>query len=168
MQLGSGMGNSREDVTSQVGSASELSQHRNQNGYADNNGIDNAEAMHPKTAQPVTESDASDTDMRGSQGSASPQHESQKRKLDTIQGSQQAQGEEEESSAASPSTKPSLPQHEQMEPLEPLDISYSSTPASRRLKDVLMARLDGFVLTGRIQVVSLMIRVGRRLIPGWQ
>lgn len=58
-------------------------------------------------------------------------------------------------SGTSSDNNPSLPQHKQIQSVEPLDISYCATPATLRLKDVLVSRLDAAVLTGRIQVIDL-------------
>lgn len=49
--------------------------------------------------------------------------------------------------------KLTLPLHERIRHVEPLDISYTSTPASENLKDVLIARLQDIYEFGRIQVV---------------
>lgn len=48
-------------------------------------------------------------------------------------------------------------QHERIEPAQPLDISYLSTPASIRLRQVLVSRLETVSHSGRIQVVSLLL-----------
>lgn len=75
-----------------------------------------------------------------------------------IQNTERAERHEDEGkqgpSGTSSDSNPSLPQHKQIQSVEPLDISYCATPATLRLKDVLMSRLDAAVLTGRIQVVS--------------
>ena len=51
----------------------------------------------------------------------------------------------------------SVPQHEQLQavnPVEPLDIYYCSTPASVKLRSILVSRLTEVAMSGRIQVVS--------------
>eukprot|EP00536_Pseudo-nitzschia_multiseries_P007644 jgi/Psemu1/196088/e_gw1.181.26.1 len=48
-----------------------------------------------------------------------------------------------------------LPQHERIQHVEPLDINYRSTPASLKLRDVLISRLGLISPTGRIQVIDL-------------
>lgn len=65
--------------------------------------------------------------------------------------------EDEQNGDAGPSsseTKVTLPQHERIQEVEPLDISYVCTPASLKLKGVLVSRLIGATTSGRIQVVS--------------
>jgi hypothetical protein len=65
--------------------------------------------------------------------------------------------EDEQNGGAGPSsseTKVTLPQHERIQEVEPLDISYVCTPASLKLKGVLISRLIGATPSGRIQVVS--------------
>jgi hypothetical protein len=65
--------------------------------------------------------------------------------------------EDEHNGGAGPSsseTKVTLPQHERIQEVEPLDISYVCTPASLKLKGVLLSRLIGVAPSGRIQVVS--------------
>ncbi len=54
---------------------------------------------------------------------------------------------------------PTLPQHERIQEVEPLDISYRCTPASLKLKDMLLSRLSMATLTRRIQVVSYAFNV---------
>ena len=51
-----------------------------------------------------------------------------------------------------------LPQHERIQRVEPLDINYRSTPASLKLREVLISRLKLILPTGRIQVVSHLCR----------
>lgn len=65
--------------------------------------------------------------------------------------------EEEDKGDAGPSsseTKVTLPQHERIQEVEPLDISYVCTPASLKLKGLLVSRLMEAGPSGRIQVVS--------------
>jgi len=138
----------------------ERSRRRNQSTCSSN--ARNSAAKQSKTPRAVTESDASDTEMKWTQESTFTGGESgagegrlQKRKVETIEGP----GEEEEgkqgASGRSSEDSPSCPQHEQIRPVDPMDISYCATPASLRLKDVLLSRLDAAVHTGRIQVIDL-------------
>lgn len=140
----------------------ERSRRRNQSTCSSN--ARNSAAKQSKTPRAVTESDASDTEMKWTQESTFTGRESgagegslQKRKVETIEGP----GEEEEgkqgASGRSSEDSPSCPQHEQIRPVDPMDISYCATPASLRLKDVLLSRLDAAVHTGRIQVVSTIV-----------
>lgn len=66
--------------------------------------------------------------------------------------------EDQDSSGPSSEVKYSLPQHERIQAVEPLDISYLATPASIRLKELLMSRLEVAAPKGRIQVVSTRLR----------
>ena len=62
--------------------------------------------------------------------------------------------ESDQQSSASTDVKPSLPQHERIHEVNPPDISYRSTPASLKLRESLLSRLQLIAPTGRIQVVS--------------
>jgi hypothetical protein len=83
-------------------------------------------------------------------GSAKPS----KRKVGSLQRSGPVL-EQEQASESGPSceSNKSLPQHERIQEVEPLDISYSCTPASLKLKGVLVSRLSEVASSGRIQVV---------------
>lgn len=50
--------------------------------------------------------------------------------------------------------KLTLPLHERIRQVEPLDISYTSTPASENMREILVSRLRDIYEFGRIQVVS--------------
>lgn len=67
---------------------------------------------------------------------------------------QQEHSSEKSTSVTSSAQNSSLPQHEQIRQIQPLDITYCCTPASLRLKEVLVSRLSEAASTGRIQVVS--------------
>jgi hypothetical protein len=121
----------------------------------DNDGKKN-DVKHSRT---VTESDNSDTEIKGPPTSSVVKAEAKEGlrnwKVTTSIGS--IQGEDEGKpgpSEGSVNNSVSLPLHEQINPMEPLDISYSNTPQSLRLTGVLMQRLGVAMNTGRIQVVS--------------
>ena len=128
--------------------ASERSRRRHQSACTNNS--NNSAVMQQTTPRAVTESDASDTDTKLAQGSGEG-GKLQKRKIEKIEG----QGEEDQGpSGVNSVAGQSLPQHEQILPVDPMDISYCATPASLRLRAVLLSRLDAAVHTGKIQVVS--------------
>jgi hypothetical protein len=142
----------------------ERSRRRNKSAISNSARSEAVKQSQSQTPLAVTESDASDTEMKGAQkstlaggGSRAGENRLQKRKIETIEGSEKAEEEGKDgSSGRSSEGTPSLPQHEQIEqirPVEPMDISYSATPASLRLKGSLLSRLDAAIHTGRIQVV---------------
>ena len=61
--------------------------------------------------------------------------------------------QEEQSSSADP-TSESVPQHERLGEVEPLDISYVCTPATLKVKSLLLSRLSDSLPTGLLQVVG--------------
>ncbi len=115
-----------------------------------------------KAPRAVTETDARGSEVKGFQELPSSNRDNgigesrfQKRKVETMEGVEHDGGEGKQgSSGANSENNSSLPQHKQIQSVEPLDISYCATPATLRLKDILMSRLDAAVLSGRIQVVS--------------
>ena len=83
-----------------------------------------------------------------------------KRKIGALNRSGPVLEKDDESEQQGPATtsdeakKPSLPQHEQIqEEVMPLDVSYCCTPASVKLKNILVSRLMEAASWGRIQVV---------------
>lgn len=161
MQRESGMGINSRGAVSDVGAVldPDTSLRRKQ---SVNNSSTSVKQM--KAPRVMTENDSRDSQMKGSQERPQSYRENvtsesivHKRKLETL-GLGKSDEEEEEgkqgSSGSSAERHPSLPQHKQIQAVEPMDISYCATPATLRLKDVLMTRLDAVILTGRIQVVS--------------
>eukprot|EP00537_Pseudo-nitzschia_pungens_P000623 CAMPEP_0172370716 /NCGR_PEP_ID=MMETSP1060-20121228/39217_1 /TAXON_ID=37318 /ORGANISM="Pseudo-nitzschia pungens, Strain cf. cingulata" /LENGTH=955 /DNA_ID=CAMNT_0013096073 /DNA_START=204 /DNA_END=3071 /DNA_ORIENTATION=+ len=65
-----------------------------------------------------------------------------------------ASGDDQQSSESNIQSL-TLPQHERIQHVEPLDINYRSTPASLKLREVLISRLGLIAPTGRIQVIDL-------------
>jgi len=63
--------------------------------------------------------------------------------------------EDDQQCSASEIQSLTLPQHERIQHVEPLDINYRSTPASLKLREMLISRLDLIAPTGRIQVIDL-------------
>jgi len=119
-------------------------------------GSNEIDVKHSRT---VTESDNSDTETKKPSGSLTVEplelDVANRRKNEPITtGIQEDEGKPGSSEACADKTV-SLPLHEQIKPVEPLDISYSATPQSLKLRDILMHRLDVAVHTGRIQVVSV-------------
>lgn len=87
-----------------------------------------------------------------------------KRKLGAIE-SEGTSMETEESGDGPDSVdveKLTLPLHERIRHVEPLDISYTSTPASENMRDILVSRLRDIYEFGRIQVVSSAGDLSRR------
>jgi hypothetical protein len=146
----------------------ERSRRRNESACTNNARNSAVKQSQSQTPRTVTESDASDTEIKWAQestsmdgGSGASESRLQKRKIETIEvsGKEEEEGKEG-SSGRSSEGAPSLPQHEQIRPVEPMDINYCATPASIRLKDLLISRLDAAVHTGRIQVVSTIRALG--------
>jgi hypothetical protein len=84
-----------------------------------------------------------------------------KRKLGSLQRSgpvleEEQQSSENASSGPCSERNRTLPQHERIQEVEALDISYCCTPASLKLKAVLVSRLSDVSPSGRIQVVRSM------------
>ena len=91
-----------------------------------------------------------------------------KRKIGALNRSGPVLEKDDESEQQGPATtsdeakKPSLPQHEQIqEEVMPLDVSYCCTPASVKLKNILVSRLMEAASWGRIQVVRFFWGVSR-------
>lgn len=61
---------------------------------------------------------------------------------------------EDDQQSSSNTEPPTLPQHQRIQYVEPQDINYRSTPASLKLREVLLSRLHLIAPSGRIQVVS--------------
>eukprot|EP00980_Cylindrotheca_fusiformis_P005770 scaffold1203_cov117-Cylindrotheca_fusiformis.AAC.9 len=82
---------------------------------------------------------------------------SSKRKLSGLHRSGPVLEEEDKGDAGPHSSKSStvLPQHQRIQEVEPENISYVCTPASLKLKEVLVSRLVEAGKSGRIQVVDL-------------
>lgn len=81
--------------------------------------------------------------------------ETPKRKIGSLKRSGPVLKEEPGESACANNTQQSRPQHEQIQDVAPLDVSYCSTPASIKIKHILMSRLIEATPWARIQVVSI-------------
>lgn len=171
MQQEPRMGITSRSAVGEVGAVldPEIALRRNQNPCARSNNTENTGIKASKAPRAVTESatesETSDTEMKGAHdspltdrecGTTDRSRNHQKRKIDSMgePGENEEEGKQG-SSGTSFDDNPSLPQHERIHPVEPLDISYCATPQTIRLKEVLLGRLDASTLTGRIQVVSL-------------
>lgn len=64
------------------------------------------------------------------------------------------QEEQSSSNCTSGPASESVPQHEQLEEVEPLDISYICTPATLKVKSLLLSRLTDALPSGLLQVVG--------------
>jgi hypothetical protein len=98
------------------------------------------------------------SNMQHERNGNSADNKTPKRKLGALKRSgpllEEEQSSEQETAGPSSQTNPTLAQHERIQQVEALDISYRCTPASLKLKGVLVSRLSEAAPSGRIQVVS--------------
>lgn len=155
MRRGSGMGlNSRE--------ALRPPEMRSQNSPVESKGPVSPR-IHVSDASETSEckvnNKQNDTDMQTDEATTDQSNSAKpsKRSLGSLQRSGPVLEQDRESgvetSGPSSESNKSLPQHERIQAVEPLDISYCCTPASLKLKGMLITRLSEVVNSGRIQVV---------------
>lgn len=141
-------------------SVPEMPLHESHHKYTHNTADSTKEAAH---ARGVTESDSSDVDVNFKHNSLVVSATSNKfhgragkRRIDptNIEAAEYERGEIGTLENEGGATEATRPLHEQIYSVEPMDICYRNTPQSRRLKGVLIQRLDAALVTGRIQVVS--------------
>lgn len=159
MRRGSGMGLNSRGAVSEVNSV-RPPEMRSQSSSVERQGPVSPR-IHVSDASETSEckvnNKRNDIDMQTNEATTAQSNTTKpsKRSLGSLQrsGLEQEQDSGIETSGPSSDNNRSLPQHARVKSVEPLDISYCCTPASLKLKGMLITRLSEVVSSGRIQVV---------------